>query len=298
MKYIENLLHTLEPIEPLSTGITPETTKDPAIKAVLFDIYGTLLVSSSGDIDQAEISAINLQKAFEAGNIKIVSSSDIALDSILCDFEHTIRICHQEANKNNVPYPEVDILSIWEIVLLHAKRKKLISFNGEANIMRMTCIFEFLSNKVYPMPGMGELIQGLSERKLPIGIVSNAQFYTPVLMNYFLKKTISLDETIAFFDPELTVFSYKLGIGKPDTRLFDELLPILLKKYKLKPEEVLFVGNDMLKDIYTSSRAGFKTALFAGDSRSLRLRPDDFRVKNIKPNYIITELRQINEILV
>ncbi len=297
MKYIEELLHSLPEVKPIETGVTPEYYKDENIKAVIFDIYGTLLVSSSGDIDQAEISTKNLEEAFIASNIEIVDSKANSLEHILHDFEYTIRICHQEAKKNQVPYPEIDILSVWEIVLLHARRKGLVSFNGDANIMRMTCVFEFLSNKVYPMPGMQQLISSLKQKKFPLGIVSNAQFYTPVLMNYFLNNTVGLDEEILNFDPELTVYSFKLGMGKPDKYLFNELLPVLKKEYKLKADEVLFVGNDMLKDIYTSSKVGFKTVLFAGDQRSLRLRSDDERVKGLKPDHIITELSQLLNIV-
>ena len=297
MKYIEELLKEIKPIEPIPTGVEPNYRKDSEIKAVIFDIYGTLLISSSGDVDQAEISAKNLSTAFNSSNILPANNSDSSLEEVLNDFENTIRVCHEEARKNNVAYPEIDILSVWEIVLIHAKRKKLIQYNGDANIMRMTVTFEFLSNKVYPMPGLHDMIQNLSNRQLPLGIVSNAQFYTPVLMNFFLNNEVNLNETIHFFDPELTVFSYKLGIGKPDTKLFYELVPVLKKKYGLLPNEVLFVGNDMLKDIYASKSVGFKTALFAGDKRSLRLRSDDKRVNGMKPDFTITDLAQLNEIL-
>jgi putative hydrolase of the HAD superfamily len=297
MKHIEELLSNLSVLEPIETGVAPNYTKDNNVKAVVFDIYGTLLVSSSGDLDQAEISEKNLKEAFEASNIKVLGNTLNALENILRDFEYTIKICHAEAKKNNVPYPEIDIMAIWEIVLLHARRKRLIEFNGDANIIRMTCIFEFLSNKVYPMPQMQETLLKLSENGIPLGIVSNAQFYTPVVMNYFLNRTVGLNEDIMHFDPELTVYSYRLGIGKPDTALFEDLVPILKRKYKLRPSEVLFVGNDMLKDIYASSRVGFKTALFAGDKRSLRMRAEDSRINGLKADHIITELHQVLEIV-
>ena len=192
---------------------------------------------------------------------------------------------------------EIDILSIWRIVLIHARRKKLVEFSDEADIMLMTCVFEFLSNQVYPMPGMKEIVKTLGEKGMPMGIVSNAQFYTPVLMNYFLYHKIQLDDQVMGFDKDLTVFSYKLGIGKPDPCLYEELVPSLKWKYGIVPSEVLFVGNDMLKDIYASSRVGFKSVLFAGDQRSLRLRPNDERTAQLRPDHIITELNQILNIL-
>jgi putative hydrolase of the HAD superfamily len=160
----------------------------------------------------------------------------------------------------------------------------------------MTCVFEFLSNKVHPMPGLKETISALQEKDFPLGIVSNAQFYTPVLMNYFLNDKISMKERVKGFDRELTVLSYKFGKGKPDHTLFEELVPTLKWKFGIIPSEVLFVGNDMLKDMYASSQVGFKTVLFAGDKRSLRMRKEDDRAANFKPDHIITELEQVLDI--
>jgi len=296
-KYIKNLLDSLEPLEPIPTGVKPSYSKDESIKAVIFDIYGTLLISSSGDVDQAEISEENLKTALDASGIKIIDGKQSTMDYILSDFDCTINVCHDAGRMNNLPYPEIDILSIWRIVLIHAKRKGLIAIEKDVDISLMTCVFEFLSNKVSIMPGLKEVIFTLKENRIPLGIVSNAQFYTPVLMNYYLYNKISMKERIKGFDKELTVFSYKLGKGKPDQALFNELLPALKWKYGILPSEVLFIGNDMLKDIYASSQVGFKTVLFAGDKRSLRMRKDDIRTKSLKPDYIIDHLEQITKIV-
>lgn len=296
-EYIANLLGNQEALAPIPTKVKPDFKKDESIKAVLFDIYGTLLISSSGDIDQAEITGNNLKIALDAAKMNLIGDADLALDHILKDFEYTIKVCHESAKGNKIPYPEIDILSIWRIVLIHARRKGLIDFTKDADVLLTTCVFEFLSNKVHPMPEMQDTLAALQKKNLPLGIVSNAQFYTPVLMNYFFNNKISLKEKIKGFDRELTVFSYKLGRGKPDVSLFQELIPTLKWKYGLIPSEVLFVGNDMLKDIYTASQVGFKTALFAGDERSLRMREDDERTKNLKPDFIIDNLQQILNIV-
>jgi putative hydrolase of the HAD superfamily len=295
--YIKDLLDNQDGLKPISTGLKSSFSRDTEIKAVLFDIYGTLLISSSGDIDQVEISEKNLEQAFNAAGIVLKKSNSDILATILQDFEYTVKICHESSKLNKIPYPEIDILSVWKIVLIHARRKGLVNFNEDADIMLMTCVFEFLSNKVYPMPGLKEVISELHERNIPLGIVSNAQFYTPVLMNYFLNDKISLKERVKGFDRELTVLSYKLGKSKPDPSLYEELVPTLKWKYGLLPSEVLFVGNDMLKDVYASSEAGFKTALFAGDNRSLRLREEDSRTAKLKPDHTIVKLTQVLSII-
>jgi putative hydrolase of the HAD superfamily len=58
-------------------------------------------------------------------------------------------------------------------------------------------------------------------------------------------------------------------------------------------DAVLFVGNDMLNDIFPAKSLGFQTALFAGDARSLRLRTDDSRCRNLSADIVLTDLEQL-----
>jgi putative hydrolase of the HAD superfamily len=292
-EYIKKLLDNQETILPIPTGVKSRFKPDPKIKAILLDIYGTLLISSSGDIDQTEMSNVNLKQALDAAGIRTHPDIENVTDNILADFQYTIRVCHEASRYNNIPFPEIDILSIWKIVLIHARRKGLVTYDDDADILLLTCVFEFLSNKVSPMPKLKETIETLQDKNIPVGIVSNAQFYTPVLMNYFLNNKISLNDRVLGFDRELTVLSYKFGKAKPDHSLYEELIPTLKWKYGIGPSEVLFVGNDMLNDIYASRQAGFKTGLFAGDKRSLRMRSSDQRLSACEPDFIIDRLDQL-----
>ena len=85
--------------------------------------------------------------------------------------------------------------------------------------------------------------------------------------------------------------------GKPDSFLFTKAAEILEKKYNIKPHEVLYTGNDMLNDIMAADSAGMKTALFAGDKRSLRLREDNPECRMLTPDLVITDLHQIYDII-
>ena len=144
---------------------------------------------------------------------------------------------------------------------------------------------------------MKEVLMEIKKMGIPIGIVSNAQFYTPIIMNYFLTGNFSSHQHIDLFDKDLSVFSYKELRAKPDTALFDKIIPVLNNKYNIEPSETIFVGNDMLKDVYTAKQAGLRTVLFAGDERSLRLREDDMRVKGLHPDFVINDLKQITMLI-
>ena len=116
-------------------------------------------------------------------------------------------------------------------------------------------------------------------------------------MNYFLTGQFSSKQDIEFFDPDLSVYSYKELRAKPDVKLFDKIKTSLSEKYNLQPTDAIFVGNDILKDVYTAKYSGFQTALFSGDKRSLRIREGDPRVKGIFPDFFINDLKQILQIV-
>jgi putative hydrolase of the HAD superfamily len=66
-----------------------------------------------------------------------------------------------------------------------------------------------------------------------------------------------------------------------------------LRNKNIAPANALYVGNDMLNDIYPAQQAGFQTALFAGDRHSLRLRENDLRCRSLSPDLFIIDLRDL-----
>ena len=140
------------------------------------------------------------------------------------------------------------------------------------------------------MPDAQPVIEELHRRGLVLGIVSNAQFYTPLLFEaFFLQSTEQLG-----FDPDLSFFSYQHRQAKPGTWLYEQLVDALAAR-ELDPAQILYIGNDALKDIHPAAQLGFRTALFAGDERSLRLREDHKDL--LPPDAVITKLRQIFELV-
>jgi len=295
MKSIENYLKKLEHLSPLETGEKTKIEKKGEIKSVIFDIYGTLVISASGDIDKVDVKTQSLQQAMKQAGFKTETLKEEDYDTLLYLFKETIKESHKASKGFGIPFPEIEITSIWKAVFKKYDNDKIIS--ETADITTMAFIFELLSNKVFPMPNMIETLKELKKRKIPLGIVSNAQFYTPIMMNYFIDGNYTENEFISGFEKNLHVYSYKEKRAKPDYSIFEKLLPVLKERYSISPNEVVFVGNDMLNDIYTASKVGFKTALFAGDKRSLRLRQDKTEVSGITPDYIITDLKQLLDII-
>jgi len=269
----------IPPLEPLPTGLAPRGGLAVPLQSVLFDIYGTLLISGSGDVGtstQADAGDERLQRMLLDFGV------DRAPASVLNDFHAAIEARHRKLRARGVDHPEVRIDRIWASVL---------GFEDITVCRRFALAFELLCNPVFPMPGLTRLMEK-GRASLPMGIISNAQFYTPLLFRKFFDASL---EDLGF-SRDLTIFSFELECAKPSDYLF-RVAKRRLNRRAIDPEKTLYVGNDMLNDILPAARAGFKTALFAGDRRSLRLRKDDARCRGLKPDMVITELEQLMDYL-
>ncbi len=265
-----------KPLYPIATGVRPKGRLPKKIKAILFDIYGTLFISSSGDIGSAGKGLKNtdlLEKLFKSFSIKE------PVDKILNQFFHTIEETHAGLKRSGVDFPEVEIDRIWMEVLKTNDRKK---------IHRFAASYEMIVNPIFPMPHLLETLAFCRNKQIPMGIVSNAQFFTFDLFTEFL----NAEPEKLGFDPDLIFLSYKYGYAKPSLFLFQKAVSELTSR-NIAPDAAVYAGNDMLNDIYAAREAGFQTALFAGDKRSLRLRTEDPRCKNVTPDIVITDLIQL-----
>ena len=79
---------------------------------------------------------------------------------------------------------------------------------------------------------------------------------------------------LGYFDP--VIVSGDFGYRKPDKRLLEHALLSM----KMEPSEVLFVGNDMYRDVYGAQRLGMKTIFFRSNQGTQEK-------EGVKPDYII-----------
>ena len=276
MKRKEPLEKYIRPLEPLPTGMKARGTPRAEIRAILFDVYGTLFVSSAGEIGTT-IEESDLNPAIRGLFTKYGIRGDPR--TVLSRFSRAIVDEHEELNRDGIDHPEVEIDRIWSRVLENDDRESVRDFAVE---------YEWIVNPAYPMPHLRELMAACKDKGITMGIISNAQFYTPDLFRWFF----DADPKDLGFHPGLTFYSYQFKHAKPSPLMFQAAVDAL-GKMSISQHSALYLGNDKLNDIYPAKTAGFQTALFAGDRRSLRLREDDIRCRNLKPDLVITDLIQL-----
>ena len=275
------------PLSPIPTDATAQPYSLRKIRAVLFDVYGTLLVSGAGEVGttkdvpvETDLSACLTAAGFSGDT----EEAGICLADRL---RREIHGLHEVRREEGVEYPEVDILKVWQEVLYALRAEGLLRGNvtGEA-VQRLAVEYECLVNPVWPMPGMVETLHGLRDRGIKLGLVSNAQFFTPLLFaafGYATWEELGIVETCC-------AWSYELLEAKPSPNLFEKALQVLEESHGIRAEEVLYIGNDMWNDVWGAAKMGMPALLFAGDTRSLRWREDLPICASLQPSGVAVRL--------
>jgi putative hydrolase of the HAD superfamily len=256
-------------------------------RAALFDLYGTLLVSNSGDRSadsRASIEPFSQAIAIAGGPTLDTQHATTASES----FYRAIECYHERSRSNGVAFPEVDIVDVWKTVLSEISPDSTVPLDPSI----VAVAYEVAANPVWPMPGARELVATLTAAEFPTGIVSNAQFYTPMLLRALFQASL---EELGIPD-QLIAFSYRTGRAKPDPILFERPLAYL-RSAGIDSNEVVYIGNDMLNDVYAAAANRCMTILFAGDRRSLRLREDRVEIAGLRPDSIVADLSSLLPLL-
>jgi putative hydrolase of the HAD superfamily len=218
------------------------------LRAVLFDIYGTLLSSAAGELHPNPALRDLIARAHAAS-------------------PH--------------PFPEVDIREI------HAALHPNLAAD---EIEALAIDHERHANPVSPMPGAADTLRQFATRGIPLGLISNAQFYTVPI----LEETLGASLTELGIAPDLCCLSYLERRAKPDPYLF-EVLRDRLADRGISAADAIHIGNDVRNDIDPARAAGFRTALFAGDPASLRLRGRSLDQSGA--DLVITDLRELPKVV-
>ncbi len=266
----------LKPLEPLPTYVTSEGRLTPPIRCLLCDIYGTLLISASGDVGQ---SSRRTQPIHQMTRLLERYAIPMTAGQLIEKLHGAIKEAHHKARGMGIEYPEVRIEKIWESLLPGKSSEEIIGLAVE---------FEMLFNPIWPMPHLSELLSACRERNILLGIISNAQFFTL----HLLKLLTGSPVTRLGFKKELTFLSYRHGIAKPAEGLF-RMAADRLKKLGIAPEQAVYMGNDERKDIAPAKRNAFQTILFAGDARSLRIDHETHSIEPLDPDLVVTDLLQV-----
>ena len=251
------------------------------VRVVIFDVYGTLFNYWKPVFEQE----VSKNKALLETFAKTASYFGMEPylmemnpkeppEKTLWDLYHgVISLKRDLLYEKEIKFPEIRIEEVWLAILLMLKRRGFAfvksDFGSDGELAR--CIAYYYNFHVFNRgfyPGVADALLSLKKKNLMLGILSNAQFYTPIDLTLFLRDQSEghIDDMGEVFERGLVFFSYEYTMAKPSQTLFRKLFDALYEVHAL-PSQSVFVGNDLASDIKPAKEAGMKTALFTGDDR-------------------------------
>ncbi|MCC7058655.1 MAG: HAD family hydrolase [Burkholderiaceae bacterium] len=214
-----------------------------AVKAVIFDLYGTLIDIETDESMEEIYRAIAHYLGYHGIDL---NRRDLR--------ERYYRIMAQQKEACAEEYPEIDVEAIWNTML---RQEGIASAPGRRRLARVLAqLYRAISRKRLQLyPGVVRTLDAL--RPLyRLALVSDAQpcFALPEM------RAVGL---AGYFHP--IVISAHHGFRKPDRRLFGKALALM----KLAPAEAIYVGNDMFRDVHGAQSSGIRS-IFVESNQGVR----------------------------
>ncbi len=202
-------------------------------RAVIFDVYGTLLDAPPGGVRPTP--------SIDPAIINFLENNDCCVPG-----EPTARLASlvaREHAKSQEMFPEIDLVALWA---------ELLGLPADTRMEHWVAEIEDLWHPAAPMPGALAMLRRLASVNIPCGLLSNAQ------ANVWRQ----LGGLAPCFASDLCVFSHQFLRAKPSPALFAEMTSRLACR-GIAPHEVWFIGNDPVNDIDPGNAAGFRTLVFS-----------------------------------
>jgi putative hydrolase of the HAD superfamily len=236
------------------------------IKAILFDVNGTLI----------DINTDESNEEIYRGISHILTYHGISMHRGEVRDEY-YRIMDIQLKTSQEKYPEFNVVELFR-EFLHRRFSALESIPPD----KLKWLPVFLAeayrgisrNRLQLYPGVLDVLNDLHPR-YNLAAISDAQsaWCLPEM------RAVGIDE---YFDP--IIVSGDFGYRKPDPRLFTAALTAL----RVTPENVLFVGNDMFRDVYAAKQLGIKTVFFSSNQGRKQ-------AEGVKPDYIIYQFPEVRQ---
>lgn len=285
---------------------TPTTKPLPGIRAVTFDVYGTLLRITGGQLSLDGPDRLSVQIAFE----KTVEEFNIwnflfrkpgpPWQQVYEQYKRLLDDARMTSPVRKGELPEVDAArDLWRPLIAQWDRKEFAydeNSLGDRDSLAEKIAYFFHSRLqgIEAAPHAASTVATLAGAGLRVALLSDGQVFTLVQ----LQRALAVQHPAAMdaLDLSCSVLSCREGVRKPSPSLYERCLD-RLREQGVEPSAVLHVGSRLKDDLGVARRLGMRTALYAGDSESLQATREEIRNPLLTPDRLVTDLTQLREVV-
>jgi putative hydrolase of the HAD superfamily len=216
-------------------------------QALFFDLYGTLIDIKTDEHDPWVYSILSQYLSYQTIKIGPEELKGAYFEEI-----------GQHLRQSKELHPEVDVYEVFHAIMQKYGNKRY----SQGSVIDTAVLFRSLTIRRFGLfPSLFETLTRL-RKKYRFAIISDAQWV-------FAEPEMEMLGIDRFFP--LRILSSRFGFKKPDERLFT----IAMEKLRIKPDESVYIGDNLSKDLLGAKRAGMKFILFGQEYQGANdLKPD------------------------
>ena len=276
------------------------------IKAVLWDVYGTLLRTPDGAFTLFPEPELRLQIALE----KTIQEFNMwnfmyrkpgpPWQSLIQQYRDYAERLSMVPTKLKGDFTAINMVDLWSAVVdrLNDKDYKYDQsiYGTQAGLSeKIAFFFHSCLQATEARPGALRTLTTLADSGFRQGVLADGQPYTLLQTTRALAQQGSLPAMTPLFHPQANLLSYQMNIRKPSKSLFDQAV-LQLRSLGIEPPEILHVSCRLKTDLVPAKAAGMKTALLACEKRGLEVSADLIKDPQTRPDRLLTDIAQVTEI--
>lgn len=289
-----------------SAKATPYLKPIAGIKAVTWNIYGTLLRISDGELlfqhPQAVRMEIALDKTIQEFNMwnSMTRKPGKPWEYLLLKYQHALDELKMASSGRKGDVTEVNSAHIWRKLLGMLDKKEYTydkSFYGDLDDLSEKVAY-FFHSSLQGIEAAPDALQGLlvlQSGGIQQALLADAQPFTVVQLLRSLAEQGALPHQ-NLFTSSLNTFSCAEGVRKPSKTLYLRAVDRLVKS-GIEPEQILHVSSKVHDDLAVAKSLGMRTALYAAEKLGLQASSEELKDPATKPDRLITSVEQVRDIV-
>jgi len=276
------------------------------VKAVLWNVYGTLLAVPGGELRFEPTLDFVMDAALDKTILEFkmwnsMSRKPGAPAAYMKELFRKALTQLQLAGSGGEKFPEVASERVWDDIV----RKLLLkdyaydagTYGTLDDLTKKIAYFYHAS-----IQGCGayahaaDALRAVGDGGRVQGLLADGQCFTAAQLQRSLNAQSPDFPLGNYLPPAFRFLSAERNARKPSDTLFRAAVAALAGR-GVAPHETLHVGSSLARDIAPAKRHGFRTALFAGDKASLVADKDQLKDPATRPDVLLTDLAQIAEVL-
>ncbi len=279
----------------------------PEVRAVAWNVYGTLLRIADGDLLFEVPEELRMQIALEKvdAEFKMWNSmyrKPVApwkyLHEQLGKFLERQRMA---STKQKGDVPEVKCSQAWRQILDQLQEKDYeydAEFYGDLDELseKVAYFYHRSLQGLEAAPQALAALETVARGDFQQALLADAQPFTLVQLLRCLKAQGPLPPLGELFNTSLFVLSYQQEVRKPSKFLYQTFID-RCREEGIEPNQILYVSSRLSNDLAVAKSLGMRTALYAGDKLSMEATKEEVADQKLRPDRLLTELSQIGELL-